>query len=233
MKNNRNSSGYLINRNSLAAIKKSESAFFVYLGISCLLVNNNQNYMETSNSSIRWKTWSEKGRPEWCPRPNFDIYIFEIKHKILAEIHNLDIKKACLENDIPVKKVNHNTDIFSEFIFHNFSNSIFDDTFPSELKKCRSGSSLSNSRFQLNLLLMVLTTSLSESWRVFFPIDSKEQKLIMSLAVILKLDMEFHRGRFWVPYFLISISATYLLTKSNAISRVMQTITHHIILVLI
>ena len=42
MKNNRNSSGYLINRNSLAAIKKSESVFFVYLGISCLLANNNQ-----------------------------------------------------------------------------------------------------------------------------------------------------------------------------------------------
>ena len=64
-------------------------------------------------------------------------------------------------------------------------------------------------------------------------IDSKEQKLIMPLVVILKLDMEFHRGRFWVPYFLISISATYFLTKSNAISQVMRTITHHIILVLI
>ena len=56
---------------------------------------------------------------------------------------------------------------------------------------------------------MVLTTSLSESWRVFFPIDNKEQKLIMPLAVILKLYMEFHKGQFWVPYFLISISATY------------------------
>ena len=34
---------------------------------------------------------------------------------------------------------------------------------------------------------MVLTTSLSESWRVLFPIDTKEQKLMMSLVVTLKL----------------------------------------------
>ena len=56
---------------------------------------------------------------------------------------------------------------------------------------------------------MVLTTSLSESWRVFFPIDSKEQKLIMPLVVTLKLYMEFHKGQFWVPYFSIFISATF------------------------
>ena len=46
---------------------------------------------------------------------------------------------------------------------------------------------------------MDLTTSLSESWRVFFPIDSKEQKLIMPLVFTLKLYMEFHKGQFWVP----------------------------------
>ena len=33
---------------------------------------------------------------------------------------------------------------------------------------------------------MVLTTSLPESWRVFFPTDSNEQKLIMPLVVTLK-----------------------------------------------
>ena len=61
-------------------------------------------------------------------------FIFETKNKILAEIHNLDNKKACQESDIPVKIINDNIDIFSEFIFHNFNNSIFDATFPSELK---------------------------------------------------------------------------------------------------
>ena len=61
-------------------------------------------------------------------------FIFETKNKILAEIHNLDNKKACQESDIPVKINKDNIDIFSEFIFHNFNNSIFDATFPTELK---------------------------------------------------------------------------------------------------
>ena len=55
---------------------------------------------------------------------------FETKNKILAEIHNLDKKKACQESDIPVKIIKDNIDIFSEFILHSFNNSIFDATFP-------------------------------------------------------------------------------------------------------
>ena len=55
---------------------------------------------------------------------------FETKNMILAEIHNLHKKKACQESDIPVKIIKDNNDIFSEFIFHNFKNSIFDATFP-------------------------------------------------------------------------------------------------------
>ena len=61
-------------------------------------------------------------------------FIFETKNKILAEIHNLNNKKACQESDIPVKIIKGNKDIFSEFIFHKFNNSIFYATFPSELK---------------------------------------------------------------------------------------------------
>ena len=60
---------------------------------------------------------------------------FETKNKILAEIHNLDKKKACQESDVPVKIFKEKINIFSEFILHNFNNSIFDATFPSELKK--------------------------------------------------------------------------------------------------
>ena len=59
-------------------------------------------------------------------------FIFETKNKILAEIHNLDNEKACQESDMPVKIIKDNIDIFSEFSFHNFNNSIFDATFPSE-----------------------------------------------------------------------------------------------------
>ena len=61
-------------------------------------------------------------------------YVFKTKNKILLEIHNLDNKKACQESDMPVKIIKDSIDIFSEFIFHNFNNSIFDPTFPSELK---------------------------------------------------------------------------------------------------
>ena len=60
---------------------------------------------------------------------------FETKNKIFAETRNLDKKKACQESDIPVKIIKENIDICSEFILHNFNNSIFDATFPSELKK--------------------------------------------------------------------------------------------------
>ena len=62
------------------------------------------------------------------------MFNFETKNKILAEIHNLDKKKAYQESDIPVKIIKDNIDIFSEFILHNFNNSIFDATFYSELK---------------------------------------------------------------------------------------------------
>ena len=62
-------------------------------------------------------------------------FSFETKNKILAEIHNLDKQKACQESDIPVKIIKDNIDSFSEFILHNFNNSLFDATFPSELKK--------------------------------------------------------------------------------------------------
>ena len=59
--------------------------------------------------------------------------IFEIKHKVLAEIHNLDNKKPCQESDMQLK-INRWHRYFSEFIFHNFLNSISDMTFSSELK---------------------------------------------------------------------------------------------------
>ena len=56
-------------------------------------------------------------------------FIFETKNKILAEIHNLDNKETYQESGIPVKIIRYDIDIFSEFIFHNFNNSIFDATF--------------------------------------------------------------------------------------------------------
>ena len=59
--------------------------------------------------------------------------VFETKIKIFAEIHNLDNKKSYQENDTLVKMIKI-TDIYSEYVLQNFNNSIFDATFPSELK---------------------------------------------------------------------------------------------------
>ena len=48
--------------------------------------------------------------------------IFETENRILAEIHNLDNKKASHESDISVNIAKDNKYIFSELVFHNFSN---------------------------------------------------------------------------------------------------------------
>ena len=48
---------------------------------------------------------------------------------------NLEKKKICQENDIPVKILKSHKDMFSSFIRHNFSNSVYSSFFPSELKK--------------------------------------------------------------------------------------------------
>ena len=44
-------------------------------------------------------------------------YSFETKNKILAEIHNLDKKKACQESDVPVKIIKDNVNIFQNLSF--------------------------------------------------------------------------------------------------------------------
>ena len=50
-------------------------------------------------------------------------------------MQNLDKKKTCQENDIPVNIIKSHKDIFPYFIHHNFYNSLFSSFFPSELKK--------------------------------------------------------------------------------------------------
>ena len=57
---------------------------------------------------------------------------------------------------------------------------------------------------------MFLSTSLSESWRIFF---RKEQKLITHLVVTIRLNTELQKSQFWVPYFSISMSVTHIWHK--------------------
>ena len=66
-----------------------------------------------------------------------DLYFsFEFvgKPKISKEINKLDRKKSCHKYDIPVKLIKSNKDLFSQFIHHNFNNSLFRSNFPLNLK---------------------------------------------------------------------------------------------------
>ena len=55
--------------------------------------------------------------------------------KTYMTMQNLDMKKTCQENNIPVNIIKSHKDIFPYFIHHNFYNSLFSSFFPSELKK--------------------------------------------------------------------------------------------------
>ena len=50
-------------------------------------------------------------------------------------MQDLDRKKTCRENGIPVKIIKSHKDIFSYVIHHNFNNSLYSSIFPSELRK--------------------------------------------------------------------------------------------------
>ena len=49
-------------------------------------------------------------------------------------IHDLNPKKTCQINDVPVRILQGNNDLFSSLILHNFNNSLFHSNFPSALK---------------------------------------------------------------------------------------------------
>ena len=56
------------------------------------------------------------------------------RNKICNELQKLKSKKACQGSDILVKIIKENIDIITDFIDNNFSNSLFNSYFPSDLK---------------------------------------------------------------------------------------------------
>ena len=62
-------------------------------------------------------------------------FCYTTQKETYKTLQNLDKKKTCQENDIPVKIIKSHKDIFSYFIHHNFNNSVYSSIFPSELKK--------------------------------------------------------------------------------------------------
>ena len=60
---------------------------------------------------------------------------YTAQEKTYKTLQNLDKKKACQENDIPVKIIKSNKNIFSHFIHHNFNDLLCSSISPSKLKK--------------------------------------------------------------------------------------------------
>ena len=54
--------------------------------------------------------------------------------KQFKRVAQIEFKKACQESDIPVKIIKENVDIFANFVYNNFNNSLFNSNFPSHLK---------------------------------------------------------------------------------------------------
>ena len=56
------------------------------------------------------------------------------RDEIIKEINNLKTNKATQSTDIPTELIKENSDIFGDFIFENFNNSVFYLNFPSPMK---------------------------------------------------------------------------------------------------
>ena len=64
---------------------------------------------------------------------HFSFSAVEVE-EVDREIDLLDTPKAIQENDIPIKIIEANRDIFSEFIMHNFHDDVSTARFPKILK---------------------------------------------------------------------------------------------------
>ena len=60
---------------------------------------------------------------------------YTTQEKTYKTLQNLDKKKACQENGVPVKIIKSHNDIFCYFTLHKFNNALFSSISLSELKK--------------------------------------------------------------------------------------------------
>ena len=71
---------------------------------------------------------------QYFKNPTEFSFVHVDKDVIAKEIKNLDIKKAAPQDDIPVKILKLNNDIFSQYLSQIFNESIEAANFPNELK---------------------------------------------------------------------------------------------------
>ena len=74
---------------------------------------------------------------EVCKEKRHAVFSFleVFKVKIIWEISNLDVSKACQGTDIPSKIIMEKADIFASFLHSSSNTSATDSEFPSVLKK--------------------------------------------------------------------------------------------------
>ena len=90
-------------------------------------------YVNESNNKYRLHP-SITAIKEKCVSSFFFSFSQVERDEILKEINNLKTDKATQSKDIPTKLIKENSDIFGDFIFENFNNSVFYSIFPSHMK---------------------------------------------------------------------------------------------------
>ena len=72
---------------------------------------------------------------KWWVKKNLSFsFKFIDRKERFNELQKLKTKKACQGSDIPVKIVEENINIITDFIYNNFNNSLLSSYFPTNLK---------------------------------------------------------------------------------------------------
>ena len=108
---------------------------------------------------------------------------YTTQEKTYKTLQNLDKKKTCQENDIPVKIIKSHKDIFSYVIHHNFNNSLHSSVYPSEFKKA---DIIHIHKITRNLILKIIVPLVSFP---FFPKFMKGVYLIKSIVTLIKFSL--------------------------------------------
>ena len=104
------------------------------LGISSKFMSEEPVNNKSVNDIVRkFQNHSSIIKIEENHQGHFGFSAVEVED-VNREIDSLDASKAIQQNDIPVKIIKANRDIFSEFFMHNFNEGIFTATFPDILK---------------------------------------------------------------------------------------------------
>ena len=107
-------------------------------------------------------------------------FSYNTQEKTYKILQNLDKRKTCQENGIPVKIIKLHNDIFSYFIHRNFNNPLF--IFPQNWKRV----TLNPFIKRANLISKIILPSVSFSFSIKFV---KEVFLIKCVVTLIKFSL--------------------------------------------